>query len=372
MNLETTTTRVGIQLLASLFPLVLAGCDGAGSASGPRDGTGMCSIPEDQLIDGGVGRDAIPALNDPVLVEAGEPGGDYLGERERVIGLVVDGQAIAIPHRIGWIHEIVNLDLGDRRVAVTYCPLTGSSLVFDRSAAGGANFGVSGLLFRNNLIMFDRSSQESLWPQMSRGARCGPRDGTPLEMVPSVEMTWDRWTSLHPDTRLPGHLPGEGQSFKSYTYPYGNYEERDNETLLFPMRGRLDRRRQPKERVLGIPGIPLAFPFLELASGDGPTVAAADVGDRNVVVFWDDEGRGAGAHYPTSGGRELEFVVRDGAIVDTETGSTWTVEGRAVAGPMAGRELEPIPEAHVAFWFAWAAFHPGTGLWTADGGVPEF
>ncbi|HUF68182.1 MAG TPA: DUF3179 domain-containing (seleno)protein [Longimicrobiales bacterium] len=161
-----------------------------------------CVIPAGEIFDGGPGKDGIPALWNPDLVAADGPGLEYLQDDDRVIGLFWNGQAIAIPHNIGWWHEIVNLDLEGLQVAVTFCPLTGSSLAFDRSAIGGSTFGVSGLLYRNNLIMYDRNQPESLWPQMARGARCGALSGTSLDMVPVIEMTWAGWRSLHPDTRV--------------------------------------------------------------------------------------------------------------------------------------------------------------------------
>ena len=103
-----------------------------------------------------------------------------------MIGIEVDGQYVAIPHNILWWHEIVNFNTLGVPLAVTYCPLTGSSMVFDRSGVDGNTFGVSGLLFLNNLIMFNRTAEgttESLFPQMMRGARCGPLDGQTLTDV---------------------------------------------------------------------------------------------------------------------------------------------------------------------------------------------
>jgi hypothetical protein len=70
------------------------------------------------------------------------------------------------------------------------------------NGAPGAEFGVSGLLYRNNLIIYDRNTEESLWPQMARGARCGVRHGSDLVMFPTVEMTWTGWRALHPRTRV--------------------------------------------------------------------------------------------------------------------------------------------------------------------------
>ncbi len=322
-----------------------------------------CSIPTAEIFDGGPGKDGIPALVNPNLVSPDDPSLDYLLESDRVIGLEWNGNAVAVPLNVGWWHEIVNLDLAGLQVAITHCPLTGSSLAFDRAPAGGATFGVSGLLYQNNLIMYDRNQAESLWPQMTRGAQCGPRLGAALTMIPVVEMTWKGWWSLHPDTRVVAG--GGARNYRSY--PYGSYDDVGNEQLLFPVRN-LDRRRALKERVLGIPdgetgGI--AFPFGALdAIGPVAAVHSALSGSTEVVVLWDRAHASAMAYRPVARGQRLRFESRAGAIVDVETSSQWDVNGRARSGPLAGERLEPVAEAYTAFWFAWAAFHRDTQLWT--------
>jgi hypothetical protein len=172
--------------------LVLAGCgdDARAPLEVGSDDPLNCSIPTSEIFNGGPGKDGIPALSNPELAGHGEPGTEYLVDQDRVVGLVLEDEVIAIPLNIFWWHEIVNLDLGNRSVAVTHCPLTGSSMAFDRGGVGGAEFGVSGLLYQNNLILHNRNAKESLWPQMLRGARCGDLTGTELAMVPVVEMTW--------------------------------------------------------------------------------------------------------------------------------------------------------------------------------------
>lgn len=136
----------------------------------------------------------------------------------------------------------------------------------------------------------------------------------------------------------------------------------------------IDPRRPPKERVLGIPpritegGGGIAFPFGELNTFGNVGVAHGTVGGgaaTPVVVFWDGVRQGAIAFYSNAGTQELTFETRQDTIVDLETGSTWTIEGLAVDGPLVGTQLEAIAEAHVAFWFAWATFHPDTELWEA-------
>ncbi|MGH7502454.1 MAG: DUF3179 domain-containing protein [Longimicrobiales bacterium] len=358
--------RQGSVLLASL--LVFA-CGEPDAPAGIETGSNLtCTIPRNQIFDGGPGKDGIPALENPPLVGADEPGLEYLENDDRVIGLLWNGQAIAVPHNIGWWHEIVNLDLDGLQVAVTFCPLTGSSLAFDRGAADGATFGVSGLLYQNNMIMYDRNQPESLWPQMTRGARCGARSGAGLTMIPIVEMRWAAWRGLHPNTLVVSGDLDLGRDYR--LYPYGSYDEPGNTQLLFPL-DNVDRRRAMKERVLGIPSEGgdggIAFPFDELALLGAAAVIEHVMDGEDIVILWDGFGKAAMAYRPRAAGQTLTLEVRQGAIEDRETRSSWDVDGVSRSGPLLGERLEPVAEAYVSFWFAWAAFHTGTKLWTGDG-----
>lgn len=361
-----------VRPIAAAAMLLLSGCsDDRSSLNGP--GTALpnpagCSIPPSQIFSGGPGKDGIPALTNPELVGPSDAGASYLREFDRVIGLDLDGERVAVPLNIGWWHEIVNMQIGGVNVAVTHCPLTGSSLVFDRGPLADVEFGVSGLLYQNNLIMYDRSSGESLWPQMSRSARCGSQVGTALAMVPSIETTWAVWKTLHPETRVVSSNTAHPRDY--LLYPYGNYDEPTNRALLFPLPRGIDSRRPPKERVLGIPesvdgdegGV--AFPFGLLRDIGDVAVVEASAGGRDVVVFWNGAASGAMA-YETEldDGTRLSFRVEGTRIVDAETGSVWRLDGRSIEGPLASRRLRAVAEAHVAFWFAWAAFHPFTRVW---------
>jgi hypothetical protein len=180
---------------------VAGSCQGSDSGTTPVVDGGdaepiVCSISKSEIFNGGPGKDGIPALTNPPLVLPREDEASFLRDGDRVIGLVVEGEPIAVPLGILWWHEIVNLEAGGRRLAVTHCPLTGSSLAFDRDPLGGVELGVSGLLYRNNLMMYDRSDDESLWPQMLRRAGCGAKPGTALAMFPVMETTWEGWRVL--------------------------------------------------------------------------------------------------------------------------------------------------------------------------------
>lgn len=355
--------RAGLALGAVL---VLNACEGSqGGATGDLPNL-ACSIPTELLLDGGPGKDGIPALTNPEFVTPDAPGAGYLLDDDRVIGLLFGDEALAVPLNVGWWHEVVNLDLAGQSVSVTHCPLTGSSLVFDRSGASGATFGVSGLLFLNNLVMYDRTEPSSLWPQMLRGARCGRRDGTALAMLPALEMTWGGWRSLFPETKVVSSATGHTRDYR--LYPYGDYDVPTNGALLFPITT-IDPRRPPKERVLGVPqgeGGGISFPFGSLDQLGAIAAVPFDLAGRRAVVFWDRARQAAMAFGAAAGGQDLTFTVSDGVVVDAETGSAWRIDGVAASGPLAGTRLEPIGEAFVAYWFAWAAFYPEATLWTGS------
>ena len=190
-------------------------------------------------------------------------------------------------------------------------------------------------------------------------------------MVPALEIEWEEWVALHPDTRV---LSGDTGFPRDYTrYPYGDYEVEFNARTLFP-HDDLDTRRPPKERVLGIPfenGSGIAFPFGALRDVGDLAVVHETVrsqegpgGEEPVVVFWDSAASAAMAYRPSAAGQNLTFEVRDGAYVDLETGSQWSIEGEALSGSLAGQRLEAIPEAYVSFWFAFSTFFPSPEVWS--------
>ena len=85
-----------------------------------------------------------------------------------------------------------------------------------------------------------------------------------------------------------------------------------------------------------------------------------------IVIFYDRAKRSAWAFLLTDANSNQQFTISEGFIKDNATGSTWQVDGLAIAGPLAGSRLTPIPEAYVSFWFAWAAFQPDAQLWLAN------
>jgi len=340
-----------------------AGCGGGGGGASEfvgSEGAASCLVPESQIVSGGPGRDAIPALTNPVFVTAGDT---PLPQDALVLGVVEGGEARAYPHNLLWHHEIINDRLGGVPITVSYCPLTGSGMVYEARISGvELDFGVSGLIFDNNLVLFDRST-ESLWSQMRVQSICGSRRGTEPALKPVVQSTWAAWKALHPETTIVSFNTGFSRNYGQY--PYGPYDRIGNTQLLFPQSA-IDRRRPMKELVIGVieGGVTRAYPYGEL----GQRSAVNDVvGGRPVVIVYDAEAQMALAFDRRADGETLTFEVAGSGfpfrLRDVETGSEWTLNGQAVGGPLSGATI-PQVATYSAMWFAWAAFNSNTELFT--------
>ena len=158
-------------------------------------------VPVDEILEGGPPRDGIRALTDPERVSR-EQADDWLEDDDRVIGVAIGKQAVAYPQRILTYRELVNDVVGGRPVAVTYCPLCRSAMVFDSRLEGErALFGVSGLLYQSDMLLFERSS-DSLFSQLMMQAVTGPLRGTELRILTSSSTTWRAWRERHPETEV--------------------------------------------------------------------------------------------------------------------------------------------------------------------------
>lgn len=269
-----------------------------------------------QILRGGPPRDGIPAIDNPVFVPADEAG---LSEGDRVIGVAIGGDARAYPVRILNWHEIVNDTVGGRPVAVTFCPLCGTGMVFSSEVSGQAlGFGVSGLLYNSDVLLYDRET-ESLWSQILAQAVTGEHKGRRLEVVPTRMTTWSDWRARHPGTAVLSEETGHRRDYSRD--PYAGYA--DSPDVFFPLAHRAPAGRHPKEEVLGVivDGVSKAYPESELEKSGSPVVDT--VGGRVLTVHWDAE-------------------ARSGNVTDAEGGGFPFIQG---------------------FWFAWYAFHPGTAVY---------
>ncbi len=325
----------------------------------------------DEIASGGPPPDGIPAIDRPVFVAPGAADA-WLKPVEPVLALQVNGDARAYPLQILIWHEVVNDTVGGRPVAVTYCPLCNSGLVFDRLVDGRTlDFGTSGKLYQSDLLMYDRQTH-SLWAQMEGRAVVGELAGTRLARSPANTISYEDFKAVYPAGRVLSRETGHVRSYG--TNPYQAYDRLDSTPFLF--RGQPDRRRPPKERVVGITvgDLSRAYPWSTLAT---QRVVHDTLAGEHLVIFYrpgtvsavDDaeiarsrEVGATGVFSPAVDGRALRFEPTAEGFQDLETGSTWSLLGQAVRGPLAGKRLRAI--SHVdAFWFAWAAFNPTTSVY---------
>ncbi len=271
------------------------------------------SVPLDQIVPGGPGKDGIPALLKPVFVPAREV--SFLKDEDRILGLSQGGDAKAYPIKILNWHEIVNDTIGGKPVVVTYCPLCGTGIGFEAAVQGRPHtFGVSGLLYQSDLLMYDHRT-ESLWSQIAMEAVAGPLTGAKLKPVFLAHTTWEEWRAGHPTTLVLFTTTGY---FRNYDRdPYLGYAQ--SAELMFDTR-HFDPRYHPKEWVLGIEvkGAFKAYPFAELKKVKGPLTDQIN-GQKVRILF----------------------------------------NPRALSASVSDADGKPIPSV-MAFWFAWYAFHPET------------
>jgi hypothetical protein len=333
-------------------------------------------IDPDELVRGGPPPDGIPPIDDPVFEPARRD--VHLDRREPVIALEIDGDARAYPAQILIWHEIVNDRVGGVPVAVTYCPLCNTAIVFRRPAVDGRtlDFGTSGMLYRSNLVMYDRQT-DSLWPQILGRAVIGELTGAELEQLPAQLVSFGEFLRRYPNGSVLTRDTGAERRYGSN--PYTGYDRPGSAPYLFD--GELDGRLPPKARVVGLRfgRSVLAVPYDEITDarvGDH-AVAAVRVGGREAVVFWQagtlsaiDEALvrhsrdvgATGTFVPRLDGRALTFSATPDGIVDDQTGSRWSIFGVAVEGPLAGEGLRRLV-AIESLWFDWAAVFPETDIW---------
>ena len=338
--------------------------------------TNFClhSVSYDEIFSGGPPRDGIPPLDNPRF-ESVSSAGEWIDDVEPVILLEREGQARAYPLQIMTWHEIVNDEIDGDPVAVTFCPLCNTALVFRRPTIAGETltFGTSGNLRNSDLVMWDRQT-ESWWQQFTGEAIVGDLTGTKLEPLPAAIISWADFKMTYPEGQVLSINTGFVRSYGRN--PYAGYDNVNN--FPFAFTGELDDQLPPMTRVVGVvtednQGAAFVRDLIQ-----DEQVINENVNGTPIVIFWKEgtssaldsgsiaNGRDVGTAVVYSreiDGQALTFIAnQDGTFTDQETGSLWDLLGTAMEGPLTGNQLTPIPH-HDTFWFAWAAFVPEAN-WT--------
>ncbi|WP_299880693.1 DUF3179 domain-containing protein [uncultured Cocleimonas sp.] len=280
-------------------------------------------IPVKEILSGGPPRDGIPSIDKPTFLNADDA--DYLKDSDRILGIVLEqeGQkgkeeARAYPIKILNWHEIVNDEISGKAVAVTYCPLCGSGIVYAADFEGKAyKFGVSGLLYNSDVLLFDRQT-ETLWSQILSKGVSGKWVNKKLKVIQSAHTSWASWKAQYPDTKVLSNDTGFDRDYNRS--PYGTYDK--DVSTYFPVAFK-SKRYHPKERVLGI-----------------------TINDKQKV-------------YPFAELSKYFAETKETSLIDTFEGQELTLEFDSDNrdGSFKNSNGEGVTSTNT-FWFAWYAFHP--------------
>jgi hypothetical protein len=268
-------------------------------------------VPFDSIMQACPARDCIPSIDEPAYVSAESV--DYLQDDDLLLVLTHNDITRAYPTRILDRHEIVNDMFGSMPVAVTYCPLCGSGLAFDRRNGGQVlEFGVSSLLHNSDLIMYDRQT-ESLWQQITGESFAGKSRGSQLKSLPLAVVEWKSWSQQNPHAEV---LTVANIKTDMYMKDaYGDYAESDR--LYMPVSA-TDARLHPKR-----------------------VIYAMEIGEQAFAI-------------------DSEWLKKQGIWLDdfNDQALVVTYKDGLVTASLDGN---PITITRM-YWFAWYSFHPMTAL----------
>ncbi len=318
-----------------------------------NDRSNQAKIRLDEIVWGGVKQDGIPPLRSPDFTTANAA--TYLSESDVIFGLVVNGEARAFPQRILAWHEFLTDTVGEQSIAVVYCTLCGTVIVYDTEHNGIKHeLGTSGFLYRSNKLMYDEATQ-SLWSTILGEPVVGPLvdQDIALDILPVETTDWGTWRKRYPNTKVLSLNTGHQRDY-SEGEAYKDYYATDN--LMFPVLN-LDNRLANKTRVF-VPR-PLNFENQPLAVSVDYLMRKRlyhdQIGSQKLVILTEENG--ASRAFAID---EQQFKsYKNGKLLD-KNNQEWKIKEEALISP-EGQRLSRLP-AHEVFWFAWVNVYPNTRI----------
>ena len=287
------------------------------------------SVSLSDLYKQGPTKDSIPAINNPIFVDASSAN---LDSDEKGIFINTEGEQRFYPYNILVWHNILNDVLGQndqsKYIVVSYCPITGTSAVFNRYVDGETlDFGVSGLLYESNLVMYDRKT-ESLWSQSLGKGIVGKFNNSTLERIDTQVMTYGDVLNNYPTAKV---LSSDTGFVRDYTHnPYAEYQTTD---VLYPE---------------------FKLTFLDDRYPPKKLFYVVNQGSKSIIL-------------DTSSMEEnIEYrLVRNGVnIMAKKVGSEIFVEDGTcrTAACRSRSEYNPRLNGYYSMWFSWAVHHKNDGV----------
>ncbi len=340
---------VGIEMTLIISVVLVEGQPSLHQQRGREGSVLDCSDPTGTYY-----REAIPSIDAPTYETVPEAD-NYLDRGDRIVGFFIDGTWYGFPIRILNRHEIVNdLELG---LSITYCPLTGSALVYPLNQLDGSTLGVTGYLFESNLVFYDRHS-DSCFVQMLSLSLSGERLGQRLTYIPTVDLFWDDWMALFPDSMILSRNSGFDPAYYAEDQ-YRSYSK-DN-SILYPANFLDDEPYNlyhPKTRtmVIELGNKTFLFPSEEFSTD---MVVQFSQGNEDYVVFHDNSSGLLQAF--KANGKFTPFRNEKGLYFLDEEGKGYDVLGKGIINHED--KLDVIP-TFVSYWYAAIVFFPNSKIFT--------
>lgn len=281
---------------------------------------------------------------------------------DRVLGLVLNGEARCYPLEVMRKPHFLHDTVGGVPVVPTYCPTSNTALAFRDDWQGARlDFNVAGA--PNGNVVFYEGHSDGLVQQLEAAIGAGPHTGDPLQVFPLANTTWRHWRALHPETT--GLWYDKGPKAGAVTAMLKGLEHYDasNPEPLFRVRGGVDGRLAAKDEVLAVKykGQARAYPRALLSVRP---VINTELAGEPVVVLYDEARDMAACFSRRADGRVLTFEEarhEKGVAADRETGRVWDVTG--CARDRDGTCLAPVAfTVDKVYWYAWAHFYPQTAI----------
>lgn len=311
------------------------------------------TVPINQLVLSQLPPDRIPSIDAPHF----EPLNNNNLEPDETVFVYRYGNTVKIyPQNIMWHHEIVNDHIGEHYFAVTFCPLTGSAITWNREIDGEVTeFGVSGHLFNENLIPYDRNGQ-SFWSQMLLQGIKGRHAGDRLESGFLLSTTGATIQQAFPDALVLVDTSGHqcDSVCRSLKIGHGLVDQGENTIGL------------PGGDYFGIINVgfvkdPEALLFSYDVFADSIKVFQTSFRSSKIVVAGSKALQFIVAFKDNTGDPDIQFFPVQNAlpvILSDNKGNHYDITGLIISGPSAGTRL-PSPNAYTAHSFAWELFFGG-------------
>lgn len=308
-----------------------AGSDEGGTLSDADPGTPSANSRSEQLISRErlgklsvvlTGESvAMPAVNNPESILVSEA--TFLADEDLVLGVVRDKQARAYP-LANLSHPelaVVNDQLGDEKLTITWNAVNRTAAVFDVSSSEipltfqpGPNRWLTDLNFRD-------SSTESWWSQILGSCVYGQLRSVQLRAIPTLVCSWRQWKKAYPESQV------------------ARFDKRVDDATSLKTSFVIDNPRKDRVFILRDGGNFLLLPFEELFQN---RVIHTRLGDQDLVVFYDDGADSAVAYRAALGSTSLRFEWRGLLFVVENTDSIWNIqtgkmEDTAVTQPALAR-----------------------------------